>query len=109
MKTSLEAAILRATAERLRAEANMIEAIADRMEPPSPNEEPELRGNVVPIGFMTEKQAAVKLGLSPNTLAKYRAENRIGFVKVGKRICYRQKHLDEYLNGSADPDDEAEE
>jgi predicted DNA-binding transcriptional regulator AlpA len=50
------------------------------------------------IELMTEQQASKFLELSPKTLQKYRMQGGgPKFIKIGRKIRYRRKHLDEWL------------
>jgi excisionase family DNA binding protein len=49
---------------------------------------------------MTEKEAAKALGLSLVTLWNLRKAGKLGYYKVGRRIMYSQKHLDEFLKSA---------
>jgi hypothetical protein len=53
-----------------------------------------------PIVTYSEKEAAVALGVSVKELQRERSANRITYhvKKEGKKILYRQKDLDDYVN-----------
>ena len=44
-------------------------------------------------------QAASYIGVRPNTLTNWRCTKRqkIPYIKVGERVCYKASDLDEYL------------
>jgi len=45
----------------------------------------------------TEKEAAKILGISQMTLIRRRNEGAIRFYRVGSRILYGERHLEEFL------------
>ena len=52
-----------------------------------------------PSGLMSREQAAQYLGLKVQTLAAWATGNRYGlpYIRVGRRIMYRQTDLDGFL------------
>lgn len=46
----------------------------------------------------TERECAARLGIGYNTLRKLRKELRVPFCRVGNRVLYRQKHVEEILD-----------
>jgi len=50
--------------------------------------------------LMTPDQAALLLGVSPKTLATWRSTGRysIPYIKVGSRVRYPRKQLNEWLS-----------
>ena len=54
------------------------------------------------MGAMRVPQAAAYLGLSVNTLNKWRTQGRgPSFVKLGRAVCYRGADLDAWLERHA--------
>ena len=50
---------------------------------------------------LTEKQAAERLQLKPQTLNKWRARRRgPAYLKIGGRVRYRASDLEKFLEGS---------
>lgn len=50
---------------------------------------------------LSEETAAEMLHLSPRTLQRFRVEGRgPKFVKLGKRVFYREQDLEDYVNRS---------
>ena len=47
--------------------------------------------------LMSEKQAAVRLGISRITLLRAREAGRIRFFRIGTRVLYNQEQLNEFL------------
>lgn len=47
---------------------------------------------------LTERQLGEMLDLSPDTLANHRLKGRLGYYKVGAKIRYSEKHVQDYLN-----------
>jgi excisionase family DNA binding protein len=49
--------------------------------------------------LLTPAEAAVYLGVKPETLAVWRCTKRyaLAYVKVGRRVMYRQKDLDNFI------------
>ncbi|GLV24172.1 helix-turn-helix domain-containing protein [Sphingobium sp. TomTYG45] len=50
--------------------------------------------------ILTERQAAAKLGVSPDTLRRERARGNISFTKIGGRVRYLERHLIDYIEGN---------
>ncbi len=58
---------------------------------------------VLPDGRMMRKDAAKYLGLKPKTLAMWALQGKgPPSTKVGGRVFYYQRHLDEFIAGSVD-------
>lgn len=50
--------------------------------------------------LFSNEEAAAYIGLSPRTLNKWRVTGKSPTVtKVGRKVFYRHRHLDEYLDG----------
>jgi excisionase family DNA binding protein len=47
--------------------------------------------------LMSEKQAAVRLGISRITLLRAREAGRIRFFRIGTRVLYNQEQLNDFL------------
>lgn len=54
---------------------------------------------ITPPALLTADQAADYLGVAPQTLSKWRCtgEQRIPFIRVGRRVKYRREALDAWL------------
>lgn len=56
-----------------------------------------------------EEHAAESIGVSPQHLANLRKERRIPFMKLGNRVLYPKRELEQWLNNQCihptDPDD----
>ncbi|KAA8723244.1 helix-turn-helix transcriptional regulator [Corynebacterium phocae] len=51
-----------------------------------------------PEGFMTEQEACDYLGVTRNTLYKFRKTGRVAFHRLGpRRVVYRQEDLDRFI------------
>ena len=48
--------------------------------------------------LMSEKQAAVRLGISRITLLRAREAGRIRFFRIGTRVLYNQEQLNDFLS-----------
>jgi len=49
--------------------------------------------------LLTVKEAAQYLGLKPQTLYLWVSRRRIVFVKIGRLVRFREKDLEEYVDG----------
>jgi len=47
--------------------------------------------------FLTRSEAAEYLRISPRTLHRYTKRRLITFTQIGRRIFYRQRDLDQFL------------
>ncbi len=51
--------------------------------------------------LLTEEQAAAVLGVKPRLMRDLRAQRRIGFVRVGRLVRYRQSDLSAFVDEHA--------
>jgi len=47
--------------------------------------------------LLTEKEFTELTGLSRMTAKRHRDAKRLGFYKIGARVMYSQKHVDDFL------------
>lgn len=88
----LTAVITKAVAETVRAEFTKLR---EELTPRTPQHDPE--------ELVTTEQAAEILGISPNTLARYRSDedpNGPRFRRQGRIVRYRRRDLNEWLKAS---------
>lgn len=48
-------------------------------------------------GLINEREAARRLGVCRMTLLRMRAAGEIGHYRIGVKVLYSQKHLDDFL------------
>jgi excisionase family DNA binding protein len=53
--------------------------------------------------LLTMEQAAELLNVTPRMIRRLIAERRIGYVKVGRYVRLRPKHIEEYLSANDHP------
>jgi excisionase family DNA binding protein len=46
---------------------------------------------------LSEREAAEQLGVSQSTIYRLRSTNRLGYYRIGERVRFAPKHLEEYL------------
>lgn len=51
--------------------------------------------------FMTEKEFLAQIKVCRATLHKFRSKNLISYLKVGRRVLYTSKSLDDFTNNCA--------
>jgi excisionase family DNA binding protein len=52
------------------------------------------------LGLLTTKEAAAKLRISPSALHKLRMEGLITFIRIGRKVFYKEESLSEFVNNS---------
>ena len=53
-------------------------------------------------GLLNSVEAAIYLGLSPNTLARWRCEKlNISYCKIGGAVRYKKTELDSYITNQS--------
>jgi excisionase family DNA binding protein len=63
---------------------------------------PHLREKVMKAELLTRQEAAIYLGVSVSTLARWASQReKVRYHRVGKRALYRRADLDAYVNASA--------
>ena len=56
----------------------------------------EIRNN--PPRQMNAQEAAIYVGISERSLWKYKADQEVAYIKLGKRILFRLSDLDKFID-----------
>jgi excisionase family DNA binding protein len=55
------------------------------------------------MAVFNKKQAAAYCGISIETLDRYKDSGKLGFTQIGRRVVFRERELDQFLDSLTIP------